>query len=55
MRASALVTALIFFPYYMLAIEAFVKGEGLGGQQSFVRTYAYMYGYGTPIFVHSIL
>ena len=46
MQASALGTAILYFPYYVLAIRALLCGEGLGAQGSMLRGYAKVYGYG---------
>jgi hypothetical protein len=46
MRASALVTAIAFMPYYVLAIDALLRGSGLGVPGSQLRRYARVYAIG---------
>ena len=46
MRYSALVTAVLFLPYYVLAIRALLTGEGLGIPGSVTRKLAKVYAIG---------
>ena len=46
MRLSALATAVIYLPYYFLAIRALLSGAGLGLPDSLTRRYAKMYAIG---------
>ena len=46
MRYSALLTALIYAPYYVVATISLLKGDGLGKRSSFVRNYSWVYAVG---------
>ena len=46
MRASALGTAVLYFPFYPLAIGALLAGQGLGSPGSLTRRYGHVYGCG---------
>ena len=46
MRYSALLTAFIYAPYYVVATISLLKGDGLGKRSSFVRNYSWVYAVG---------
>ena len=46
MRYSALITAIIYAPYYVIATISLLKGDGLGKRSSFVRNYSWVYAVG---------
>ena len=46
MRASALATAVLYLPYYLLAIPGLLRGEGLGKAGGTIRQFAWVYAVG---------
>ena len=46
MRASALVTALFYAPYYVMAVPPLLRGQGLGNFGSLLRKYAWTFAVG---------
>ena len=46
MRYSALLTAVVYAPYYVLASITLYRGDGLGKHNSMVRYYAWFYAVG---------
>ena len=46
MKYSALVSALLFAPFYLLAVPQLMKGNGFGTKGSFRRNFAYVYAVG---------
>ena len=46
MRWSALLTAVFYAPYYILAVISLLNGDGLGRKNSFTRIYSWFYSIG---------
>ena len=55
MRWSAFITAIVYAPYYVIASKCLFYGQGLGNQNSFIRTYSFYYAYGMFINMSIVL